>query len=110
MHTVKIMIDLWYGPIWKDTVIDGNGTLGTGIPIIDEDEQLQKLNDEISNLYVSYIDIDENGVPQGFNEAQEKADKQKMLELLAKLNARLAEINDGSFTVEDLETPRVQAL
>lgn len=33
-----------------------------------------------------------------------------MLELLGKLNARIAELNDGSFVVGDQETPRVEAL
>ncbi len=30
-----------------------------------------------------------------------------MLELLGKLNARIAELNDGSFVVDDRETPRI---
>lgn len=33
-----------------------------------------------------------------------------MLELLGRLNARIAELNDGSFVVDDRETPRVEAL
>lgn len=36
--------------------------------------------------------------------------KPRMLELLGKLNARIAELNDGSFVVGDRETPRVEAL
>lgn len=33
-----------------------------------------------------------------------------MLEFLGKLNARIAELNAGSFVVDDQETPRVEAL
>lgn len=33
-----------------------------------------------------------------------------MLGLLDKLNARIAEPNDGSFVVDDQEAPRVEAL
>lgn len=33
-----------------------------------------------------------------------------MLEFLGKLNARIAELSDGSFVVDDQETPRVEAL
>lgn len=33
-----------------------------------------------------------------------------MLEFLGKLNARIAELNDVSFVVDDRETPRVEAL
>ncbi len=40
----------------------------------------------------------------------EKADKSRMLELLGKLNARIAELNGGSFVVDDWETSRVEAL
>ena len=39
----------------------------------------------------------------------EKADKPRMLELLRQLNVRIAELNDGSFAVDDQETPRVEA-
>nr|WP_187231626.1 hypothetical protein [Collinsella sp. BA40] len=45
-----------------------------------------------------------------FNEEQEKADKPLMLELLGRLNAHIAELNDGSFAVDDQKTPRVEAL
>ena len=33
-----------------------------------------------------------------------------MFGLLSKLNARIAELNDGSFVVNDQEAPRVEAL
>lgn len=33
-----------------------------------------------------------------------------MLALVSRLNGRLAEINDGSFVVEDLETPFLASL
>ena len=39
-----------------------------------------------------------------------KADKPRMLGLLDKLNARIAELNDGSFVVDDQEAPRIEAL
>lgn len=107
MQTVKIMLDFIFGPIWKDHIIDDKYTSGTGIALIDNDKELQAINDEISELYSSYYYFDSHDQPCWFDEEQEKADKQKMLDLLGKLNARLAEINDGSFVVEDLETPRV---
>ena len=45
-----------------------------------------------------------------FNEEKEKADEPRMLGLLGKLNAHIAELNDGSFVVNDQETLRVEAL
>lgn len=110
MQTVKIMLDLFNGPIWGDYFIDDKFTSGTGIPLIDNDVELQKINDEIYDMFESYYEFDSHDVACWYNEEQEKADKPKMLALLKKLNDRLDEINDGSFVVEDLETPRVQAL
>lgn len=108
MKTLKISLDFTFGPLWKDELVDGS--MCTGIPVVDNDKTLQALNDEISSLYSSYYEFDSHDQACWFNEDQEKADKQKMLDLLGRLNARLAEINDGSFEVKDLETPRVQAL
>ena len=80
------------------------------IPAIDNDAALQTLDDQIGELYSSYYEFDSHGQVCWFNEEQEKADKPLMLELLGKLNARIAELNDGSFVVGDRETPRIKAL
>ena len=45
-----------------------------------------------------------------FNEEKEKADKPRMLGLPGKRNARIAELNDGSFAMDDQEMPRIEAL
>ncbi len=85
-----------------------------GVPsyydLIDEDEDLQRINNQIMELFSSYYEFDSHDMPCWFNKEQEKADKYKMLELLKQLNDRLNEINDGSFVVEDLETERVKNL
>lgn len=78
--------------------------------MIDDDETLRALNDQICELYSSYYEFDSHDLPHWFNEEKEKADKPRMLELLGKLNALIAELNDGSFVVDDQETPRVEAL
>ena len=80
------------------------------IPSIDNDAALQTLDDQICELYSSYYEFDSHDQACWFNEEQEKADKPLMLELLGKLNARIAELKDGSFVVDDRETPRVEAL
>ena len=71
---------------------------------------MASLNHEIGELFDSYYEFDSHDLARWFNEEQEKADKPRMLELLGKLNARIAELNDGSFVVGDQETPRVEAL
>lgn len=99
MKPLKISLDFTFGPLWKDECIDGK--LCTGISIVD--------NDEISEFYSSYYEFDIHGQACWFDEKREKADEGKMLDLPGRLNARLAELNDGSFEVKDLETPRIEA-
>lgn len=48
--------------------------------------------------------------PAGSTRRRKKADKPRMLGLPGKLNARIAELNDGSFAVDDQEMPRIEAL
>lgn len=105
MRTVKLMLDYLQGPIWTSDVETDKPR--TGIAVVDNDEILRKVNFEITNLYSSYYEFDSRDQACWFNEEQERVDRQKMLDLLGRLNARLAEINDGSFEVEDLETSRV---
>lgn len=107
-RTLKISLDFLAAPLRKGEFIDG-GTR-TGIPAIDNDAALQTLDGQICELYSSYYEFDSHDQGCWFNEEQEKADKPLMLELLGKLNARIAEMNDGSFVVDDQETPRVEAL
>lgn len=107
-RTLEISLDFLAGPLRKDEFIDGETR--TGISVIDNDVALQALNDQICELYSSYYEFDSHGQACWFNEEQEKADKPLMLELLGKLNARIAELDDGSFVVDDRETPRVEAL
>jgi hypothetical protein len=49
-------------------------------------------------------------VPCWFNSEKEKAEKEEMLGIIGKIVSRLNEINDGSYVVEDLETPRLLSL
>ena len=105
---VKIQLDFNQGPIWISDVETGQPM--TGIDIIDNDEKLRKINLEISILYSSYYEFDSHDQACWFNEEQEKNDKEKMLSLLKQLVDRLNELNDGSFTIEDYETERVNNL
>lgn len=71
---------------------------------------MQALNNQICELYSSCYEFDSHDLPCRFTEEKEKADKPRMLELLGKLNARITELNDGSFVVDDQETPRADSL
>lgn len=110
MTTVKIQLDYLSGPICKNFFDPKTKTNCTDVKVIDEDRILAGIDREIRDMYASYYEFNTHGVACWFNQEKEKQGKEKMLALLAKLNARLGEINDGSFTVEDLETPRLKAL
>lgn len=110
MKTLRIMLDYLAGPIWQEYFDPVTGKDSTRIPVVDNDEELWKINDEIQELFCSYYYFDYKGQACWFDFEQERADKEKMLELMKKLRDRLDEINDGSFTIDDRETARVQAL
>lgn len=105
---VRLQLDYLQGPIWISDVQTGEPL--TGIPIIDRDPILPKLNLECSELYSSLYEFDSHDQPCWFNHEKEKAEKEIMLDLIAQIKARLEEVNDGSFVVEDLETARLKKL
>lgn len=106
--TITIKLDYLQGAIWISDQETGQPI--TGIKIVDNDEIIRKINYQISNLFSSYYEFNSNNQTCYFNKEQEKKDKDKMLSLLKQLNNRLAEINDGTYEVIDLETPRVEKL
>lgn len=110
MKKLIIQLDFISGPLWKDVFDRENKKLVTGIKVIDEDQELDNLNHEIQKLYSSFYKINYNNQPVYFDKEEEKLNKEKMLTLLHKLTSRIHELNDGSFTVEDLETLRVRNL
>lgn len=110
MKKLIIMLDFISGPLWKDIYDTKKKELVTGIDVVDDDEYIQKLNNEISNLYSSYYKINYNDEPVYFDKEKEKKDKYKMLDLLGKLIKRLDELNDGFFEIDDRETERVKNL
>lgn len=108
MVTIKIMNEFLHGPVW--TCEEETGIATDDLPLVLEDPVVASLNREIGELFDSYYEFDSRDQACWFNEEQEKADKPRMLELLGKLNARITELSDGSFVVDDRETPRVEAL
>ncbi len=110
METIRIKLDYCYGPIWPNYYNAKTDREVTGIDAVDNDEKLKEIAKKISDMYGTYYRFDVGDAPVVFNTRQERKDKDKMLSLLAKLNGRLNELNDGSFVVEDEETPRVKKL
>ena len=105
---LKIQLDYLQGPIWISDVETGEPL--TGIEVVDKDSILKGLNFKAGQMFSSYYEFDSHDVPCWFNHEREKAEKEIMLDLITKIIARLNEINDGSFVVEDLESERLRAL
>ena len=110
MKTVKLELDYLSSPIFGEYYSIEKHCVITKILVIDEDKILQDIANEIKMLYSSYYEFDSHDQACWFNKEQQIKDKPKMLELLAKLKARLNEINDGSFEIEDLITPEYENL
>lgn len=108
MVIIKIMNEFLHGPVW--TCDMETGIMTDDFPLVHDDPVVASLNEQIGELYNSYYEFDSHDVACWFDEEREKADKPRMLELPRQLNARIAELNDGSFVVDDQETPRVEAL
>ncbi len=109
MFTVRIMNEFLHGPVW---VLDEEGISAAegSLPLVENDTVVQELNKEAGELYDSYYEFDSHGEACWFNEGKQTAEASHMLTLVAKLHARLDEINNGSFSVEDLETPFLSSL
>ncbi|MBQ8374870.1 MAG: RNA helicase [Clostridia bacterium] len=110
MKIVKLKLDYLSNPICGEYYNIEKHCIITKIAVIDEDNVLQDIGNEMQFLYSSYYEFDSHNEACWFNKEQQIKDKPKMLELLAKLKARLDEINDGSFEVEDWITPEYENL
>ncbi len=109
MFTVRLMNEFLHGPVW---VLDEEGISAAegSLPLVEDDADVRELSREAGSLFDSYYEFDSHGEACWFNEDRQREDSSRMLSLVSRLNARLAEINDGSFTVEDLETPFLSKL
>ena len=106
--TVRLMLDYMQGPIWISDVETGEPL--TGIDIVDNDKILKKLNLACCKLYNYCYEFNAHGSLCRFDEQKLKSKKNDLISLLSQIKARLNEINDGSFTIEDLETERLKNL
>lgn len=107
MYTVRLMNEFVHGPIW---VLNSDGISVRKYPLIEQDSELTLLNEKAKQLFDSYYEFNSHDKPCWFNHDKEKAEKDIMLDLISRIKARLNEISDGSFNVEDLETERLKSL
>lgn len=101
MKTVKLCLDFLNGPIWKDIYDVKNDTLITGIKLIDDDDEIQKVNSIIQEKYSSFYIFSNENSGCAFDEEAFEASKSTLVDLFKQLKSRLEELNDGSFEIED---------
>jgi len=107
MYTVKIMNEYLHGPIW---IYNANGISVWKYPLISDDNILKELNEKAMEMFSEYYEFNSHDQACWFDYEKEKANKEVMLDLIKRIIARLNEINDGSFIVEDYESERLKAL
>lgn len=79
MYTVKLENEYLRGAIW---VLGEDGITAEGkLPLVEKDLQVLEINEEIAEMYDSYLEFDSHGQGCWFNEEQRKADREKMLSL-----------------------------
>ena len=106
LYVVKIMNEFLHGPVW----VYYDGIAVRNFPLIYGDPIIKDLNDQANEMFSAYYEFDSHDVACWFNSEKERAEKTQMLSIINKIIERLAEINDGSFVVEDYETPKLNAL
>ena len=107
MEELLIQLEYGEGPIWRKYFDVETKRHHTGIPIVDNDEIAQRLNDEIQDMESSYYEFNSHDMPLWINGEKAWEEMPKKLYLLVKLKERLEEINDGSYTIVDYETSEI---
>ena len=107
---IQIGLELAFGPLLKDEE-DENGNETTGVKFVDDDEIVKSIDKETNDLWCSLYSRDPKS-PDGlhFDEAKEKELAPRLLELIQRLIARLNEINDGSYEIEDMISEHLKEL
>lgn len=107
MYTIRLMNEYLHEPIW---VYNSDGIVVRKFPLVDNDSVLETLNQKAMEIFSSYYEFDSHDMPCWFDKDKEKREKQQMADIIRQILNRLNEINDGSFTVEDYETERLNNL
>ncbi|MBG9989112.1 RNA helicase [Aerococcaceae bacterium DSM 111176] len=109
-NTVRIMLDIWAGPIWGCTYDQETKKYNYHMQKLADNKQLMAIHQEIQDLYSSYYHFDHNDQPVYFDEKQEKQDKTKMLLLFQQLLSIINKLDEGTYTIDDRETERIKNL
>lgn len=101
MITIRLLLDYDEGPIWPNISNPYTFEKSSGVKKIDDDEIVNKISRQMSDMYDNYFEFNTHNVSCWFNSNKFKEEKNIMLDLLDKLKARLNEINDGTYIIID---------
>ena len=105
MYTIKIMNEYLHSPVW---VYNSDGI--DWYKLVDEDPVLTTLGNQAMEMYSSYYLFNHNGQACYFDYEKERQDSKQLLDIIEKILARLNDINDGSFVIEDYVTSHLKSL
>ncbi|MCH4210599.1 MAG: hypothetical protein LKF58_02310, partial [Bacilli bacterium] len=80
---------------------NNQGVFTVGVPLVDKDAAIQKIDSEIADLYTECFQENSHGAALWFDKKKAHSIKGRLQVLTDQLKARLDAINDGSFVVID---------
>lgn len=107
MLTVRLMNEFLHGPLWV-LGEDGISFSEEVLPAIERDSEVRELVKKIGEMYDAYYAFDSHDCACWFDEPRERAEASEMLDLAWCLYARICELNDGSFRVDDRLIPDLE--
>lgn len=109
MKKLRIKLDVFNGPVWKEYYDLETGVSYTKIDVVDNDEQIRVLDENTQQLFMSFYNLSTDDPKEIFNYDLARKSKEELLNLIEQIKHRLSEINDGSFEIVDEETAIITA-
>ena len=78
---VKLSLDFTFGPIWATRYDPETRRLICDVPVVDNDEIAQKLNEEIKTMNVSYYEFNSHDQACWYNAEKKQPKPQRCLNL-----------------------------
>ncbi|MGB4985367.1 MAG: hypothetical protein WBO70_06300 [Erysipelotrichaceae bacterium] len=92
MKELKIKLDLFNGPIWKEYYNLESDAAYTSIKVVDEDEQIRKLDCEAQQIFMSFYNLGTDNSADIFDKDKAKMNKGKLIELIFKIKLHLSKL------------------
>ena len=106
---VRLCNEFLHGPVWvlgEDGISMPEGSL----PLVESDPEIMELDVRIGDMFTGYYHFDSHDCACWFDKRCQLEGAGEMLDLALCLYARVCELNDGSFRVEDELVPELERL